>query len=527
MAGLGAVLVLTVATVALLRTPPPPEEESSSPSSSPSSSSSSDRSWKEKQPFFAGPIAPTGKFVDVVRPGALKPILTQNAWLKATADEPLGRGFLGGWAGLLGSAGEELGLQKLTQGVIGELIVDALLVQPLQLAWFSGWGGSTPALIIPEPTDAVKTTYAAIVGAVERGGFTIERCPGDPPPPAPPPPAPTDGTATDSAAPNSTATNSAAPSVVVPATQTAISRLVVADQPVFASLTRGRLVLSRDVQSVVNAVCSPSPTIATVAGADLVVGINPAQVGRDVQAFAGLLGLVGAPMAAFKVEGSALRPVGLTGTVKTANRLGSEAITDALWGLVPEDLPVAAAVNLRLPKTLSAETLTALYAGSPSELTTRQVLVLWQPHGKVGAETEVAVVWSDVADRDAVEQLFTGPNPMTVRVVCERVVVSSSASLLSRIEAACTQKSPSLHFAAPSIVQGLKERASLGVVIDVGRVLSTLLHEGFVSDPAVTTKKGEIPVEIEAAKKRLLELPRLGLFGEVQGEALVPRGFSS
>jgi hypothetical protein len=507
----GGILVAVVAAIAVLRPPHTPEGpvDPGTPTTS-----ATDRSWKVKQALEVGPIAPTGVWLDVARPQALKSVLTENAWLKATVDEPLGRGFLGGWAGLLGSAGEEVGLQKLTQGVIGDLVTDAVLVQPMRLAWFSGWGGSTPALIIPQPAEGLTTTFAAIRGAVERGGWYVDGCPGEPTPPTPPTPTPSEG-------------QDAGVVEVVPPNRIEISRLVVADQPVFAALARERLVFSKDAHSVVHALCGANPTVTQTAGADVVIGLAPAQVGRDVQVLAGLLGLKGAPTVAFKVEGSSLRPVGLAGEVLTAGRLDTVAIPDATWGLVPEDLPVAAAVNLKLPKTLSTANLEAFYAGGNADLATRQVLLLWQPHGDAKASTEVAIVWSDVTDKDALQQILSGKNRMEVRVVCERLVASSTPALLSRIEAACTGKAPSLSFAQPAVVAGLKAPTSLGVVVDLGRFLGGLLDEGFASDPGTTHKKGEVPAEIEAAKKRLRELPRFGVFGDVQGQTLAPRGFSS
>jgi hypothetical protein len=511
----GGILVVVVAAIAVLRPPRTPDGPSEV-STSTSTPTVTDRSWKVKQPLEVGPIAPTGVWFDVAKPQALKSVLTENAWLKATVDEPLGRGFLGGWSGFLGSAGAEVGLQKLTQGVIGDLVTDAVLVQPMRLAWFSGWGGSTPALIIPQPTEALTTTFAAVRGAVERGGWYVDGCPGEPPPPpTPQPPAPTEGQ------------DARVVAEVVPSNRLEISRLVVADQPVFAALARERLVFSKDAQSVVHALCGANPTVTQAPGADVVVGLTPAQVGRDVQVFAGLVGLKGAPTVAFKVEGSALRPIGLAGELASAGRLDTVAIPDATWALVPEDLPVAAAVNLKLPKALSTASLEAFYGGTSADLATRQVLLLWQPHGDAKAKTEVALVWSDVADKEALQQLLSGPNRMEVKVVCERLVASSTPTLLSRIEAACTGKAPSLLFAQPAVVAGLKAPASVGAVVDLGRFFAGLLDEGFASDPATTHKKGEVPVEIEAAKKRLRELPRFGVFGDVQGQNLAPRGFSS
>jgi hypothetical protein len=378
----------------------------------------------------------------------------------------------------------------------------------MRLAWFSGWGGSTPALIVPQPTETLSTTFAAVRGALERGGWYVDGCPGEPAPPTPPPPS-TPG------------------DEVVPPNRLEISRLVVADQPVFAALARDRLVFSKDAHSVVHALCGANPTVTQMPGADVVIGLTPALVGRDAQVFAGLLGLKDAPTLAFKVEGSALRPVGLAGALAATDRLATVAIPDGTWALVPEDLPVAAAVNLKLPKALSTASLEAFYAGRGADLATRQVLLLWQPRGDEKAKTEVAIVWSDVADQKALRQILSGPNRMEIRVVCDRLVASSTPTLLTRIEAACTQKAPSLTFAQPAIVAGLKAPTSVGVVVDLGRLFADLLDDGFASDPRGARKKGEIPPEIEAAKKRLRELPRIGMFGDAQGQVLAPRGFSS
>jgi hypothetical protein len=117
---------------------------------------------------------------------------------------------------------------------------------------------------------------------------------------------------------------------------------------------------------------------------------------------------------------------------------------------------------------------------------------------------------------------------MEVRVVCEHLVASSTPALLSRIEAACTQRAPSLSFAAPAVVQGLAAPTSVGVVVDVGRFLGVLLEEGYTpADGSKPQKDGALPDEITAAIKRLRELPRIGIFGDKREAVLVPRGFSS
>lgn len=502
----GGVLVIVVAAIALLRPPPTPVAQDTMTSADVASG----RAWKDKQPLTVDELLSAGVWLDVPRPAALKTVLTENAWLTATADEPLGRGFLGGWAGLLGTTGEDVGLQKLTTGVVGALIADAVLVQPMRLAFFSGWGGSTPALIIPRPEAPLSATFATIKAAVERGGHFIEACPGEPAP-APTP----DGQADAGTAP-------------VNPNRVDISRLVVADQPVFAALARDRLVFSKDATAVVHAVCGGQPDIASSPNADVVVGLAASKVGRDVHALFGLLGMKGAPSVAFKVDGQRLTPVGLAGALAQPGRLDTVAIPEATWGLVPEDLPVTVAANLRLPKSLSTSSLEAFYGGKDAGAVTRQALFLWQPRGDQREKTEVAVVWSDVADKEGLQDILSGPNRMEVRVVCNHLVASSTPALLARIEAACTQKAPALTFAQPAVVAGLKVPTSVGVVVDLGRLFSGLLDDGFALDPArPKAKKGEVPAEITAAKKRLLELPRIGLFGDKQGQALTPRGFSS
>jgi hypothetical protein len=485
----------------------------------PSDMTTSERAWKEKQPFSVDTIDPEGLWIDVQKPQLLRTVFTENTWLTTAATEPLGQGFLGAWAGFLGSPGEDLGLQKLTQGLVGQLVADALLVQPLRLVWFAREAGAPPALVVPSPEASLTRAYAAFRGAVERGGYDVVGCPGETPP--------SSSTPEPEAGAGAGAGADAGVVAVPNPNRIEVSRLVVADQAVYAALARDRLVFSKDVQAVVSALCGENRAVSVVTGADVVLGMSPTSMGREVEVLSGLLGLQGAPALAFAVEGSSLRPVGLAGTFAVPGRLDTVAIPATTWALVPEDLPVAAAFNMRLPRELSTENLTAFYAARPAELSTRQVLVLWQPHGDPAVGTEVAVVWSDVADEPALRQMLRGNNPLQVRVVCDHVVASSTAALLSRIEASCTQKAPSMTFAAPGIVKGLKEKTSVGLLVDFGRLLSGLLEEGFALDQAAKKVRGEVPAEIDAARKRLRELPRFGLFGQAQGQVLSPWGFSS
>lgn len=519
----GGVLVAAVVVVALVRSPSPTGSsaaaEAAADAASAASAGAGGRAWSEKRPLGIDVVLPAGVWIDVARPALLQGVLTGNAWLTEVADEPLGRGFLGDWAGFLGTSGEEVGLQQLAGGMVGGFIADAVLVQPLRLVWYAGWGGSPPALIIPRPEAALTRTFSALRAVVERGGHVVDGCPAE---------------ASASASP--TSAPPAAPPA--PSNRIEISRLVVADQAVFAALARDRLVFSQSPATVVHAVCGALPMIAASAEADVLLGLAPEKVGREAHAFFGLVGLKGAPAVGFKLDGERLRPVGLAGALARPERLDNVAVPAATWALVPEDLPVAVAANLRLPRSLARASLEAFYGGGGGvgggggdgggALSTRHALVLWQPRGDAKARTEVAVVWSEVADKEGLQAILSGPNAMEVRVVCEHLVAASTPALLARIQAACTQQAPGLTFAEPAVVAGLKAPTSVGVVIDLGRFFAGLLEDGFAQEPErQKVKRGDVPAEITQATRRLRELPRIGLFGDKQGEALAPRGFSS
>jgi hypothetical protein len=499
----GGVLVVIVAVIAIMRPAPTigpvPTPDGEQTVGAPK--------WSVKEPLDVGAadVAAASVWIDIAKPAVLKTVLRENAWLKRVGEAPLGRGFLGEWAGLLGTASDDVGLEKLSQGAIADLLTDKVFVQPVRVTFFEGWGGAAPVLSVTRPDAAVSTTYAAMTLGLERGGYTVDGCIGEPP-------APTDTDADGKRVKN--------PSEIV------ISRLVVADKVVFAANTRGRLAFSVDARSLWNALCAPLPDVAARADADVVIAMAPAQVGRDAHALFGLLGLSDTVSLAMKVDGQRLIPVGIEGALKNATRLDSTPISDDTWALVPEDVPVVVGVNVRLPTALSTESLKKFYETGEGQTSTRQIVFVWQPHGDNQAPTDVAVIWSDPNDRAALETMFSGPNPMTIRSVCGRVVASSTTSLLSRIEGACSKAAPSVVFAEPAIKAGLEKGWSVGVIVDMGRLGAELMSDGYRTAVAKDPKKAP-PPEIEQAKVLLRELPRMGFVGEKVESALRPRGFSS
>ena len=189
----------------------------------------------------------------------------------------------------------------------------------------------------------------------------------------------------------------------------------------------------------------------------------------------------------------------------------------------------------RLPATLDQASLAAAWGeggASAGGLKARTVISLWQPRGDAKAQTEVALLWSDPTDKNALRALFSGKNAMSLDEVCGVVVLSSTSALLSRIKAACKGTSPSLAFAEPSVVAGLKEAQSVSLLVDPGAILARLLEDGWRVERAAAgaterDRDKKTPAEIDDAIKLLDELPRQGLVGTKSGTTLQPRGYSS
>jgi hypothetical protein len=475
-------------------------------------------------------------WIDIDNPAALRSALQENAWLAKAVSAPLGTGFLGGWAAFLGSKSDDLGLaQQLANApsaLMKDVLADVLLSQPARITFFTGPGGHAPAFIVPNPSAAMTTTIDAMMGALARGGFTVEACPGAPaPPPRAPPVRDDDGNLVDAGPPVPPPPNPNRFEVV---------RWRVADHVVYAANARGRFALSQSQASVFDAVCAPAPTLggagasgASASGtngavrkADVRVSFDTEKSGREAQALAAFLGGSTQPSFELALDGTRLVPIGIRASLASPDRLVAEPVPAESWKAVPEDMPVFLAAGIALPKELTTESLASFWQKPNAKTATkpRHVVLVWQPHGD-DVDTEVGVIWSDTGDEFALREAFAGKNAMQLEVACKRVLIASTQALLSRMKSACSGKSPSVMFAKPDVVAALQQPMSIGVVIDAGRALGTLLSEGWSSDEGHDKKKE--PPEITDAKKLLLELPRFGLFGTRNANALEPRGFSS
>jgi hypothetical protein len=203
-----------------------------------------------------------------------------------------------------------------------------------------------------------------------------------------------------------------------------------------------------------------------------------------------------------------------------------------LLKVVPDDTPVLLTLQLKLPPRLDKASLKAFLAAKSvgADAVTREVAVLWNPRGDEKLHSEVALVWSRPEDAAELRAAFSGANHLQTATVCNRLVLSGSPDWLTRIRRACEGQAPSLANASQPVVAGLRTPQSVGVSLQVGRILSQLTADGWTSDGHRATEKTAAipaPPEVQKAQRELEELPMMGFFGVAQPSQLVPGGFHS
>jgi hypothetical protein len=485
----------------------------------------------------AEPATPVA-WADVHAPAKAWKALKANAWTQRVAAEPLGRGLLSEWAGVLGTRGADLG--GSFQGAVLDLLADQLLADPFRLVFYGGGSATgTPALVVPKPSTAATSAFDLLEGVARRGSFTATHCPGTPDPDAEHEAADRKATKGQGDLPEKPAQAKAdakppaAPTMVV-------SRWLIAEQSIFAARAEGRLVLARSPAAVVQALCALPPQ-APAAGADLTVTFSREVLGREGTLSAALLGLGPETRIAFAIEGDHLVPQGLSGPLGASGRLDAAAPSQALLDLVPADAGVVLLASLRLPDPLDRAALKAHLAGGwQGKTATRTVALLWNPRGDERQPTEVALAWPE-RDAALLEEAFSGPNRLDQRRACGHLVLASTGALGQAMQQACAGKLPSIRHGPSAVAQGLAAPASLGLGVNLGAVLSRLTGEAWTGEraraeaaalprrpagaPPGAPPPPRVSPEIEAARRLLEELPYLGLRGTATGGALVPSGF--
>ncbi|WP_342378311.1 hypothetical protein NVS55_02990 [Myxococcus stipitatus] len=444
--------------------------------------------------------APEAFWVDVLHPAKVRDALASNTWLRSQLSQPLGKGFVGGWAAFLGSTGEDL--KGGFNGAVLDLLVGKLGNAPFRVMWFAGDArASTPAFIVPEAKESMLTAFNVLDAVARRGTLVAKTCPGG------------------------------SPTSVAEGFE--VKRWLVAEQTLWAGKSADRVVLARHPVAVLQGLCMESPKLEPEDGVDVEVGLYADLLGRESQLLGHVLGMGPLTRLQFGVEGDRLVGKGIAGELKEGvAHLDTAPLSEDLLKLVPEETPVLFAVQLKLPEVLNTETLKAFWeSGGKGPTRTRQVAVVWTPRGDSALPQDVALVWGRQEDATSLQVLFAGGSRQVVSAtVCKHVVLASSEAELSALRAACEGKKPSLLNAAGPVVAGLKEPGSVVVGVNLGRMLSGLTMDGYLSEARVgrnAPMPKTVPPEIEAARRDLESLPYLGLRGTVRGDSLVPGGFGS
>lgn len=421
-------------------------------------------------------------FLEVRNAAGLRRVVASNGWVARVLEEPLGRGFLGGWGPFLGTRGSDVG--EAFTGTVLDFLLDRILATPFEVVWYGGQNApGSPVVVVPGAGGSAKAAFEVLDRIGRQGTVTSEGC----------------------HAPGEASADAVEPFV--------IARWLIAEHPLFAAVKEGDIFFSRDVNGVVQASCGRPQASETEA--DVALTFLPLGLGREAEQLSLLTGLH-APRFEFAIEGERLVSRGIAGPANDA-RLGTTKVPDGFWRVVPENLPVVVSLGLKLPKSLDAESVAAHFE-KPDGRLERQAALLWNPRGRrTGVET--ALVWSRVEDLPELQRLFSEPWTN----VCGVLVLSSSDALTMRMKRACAGQAPSVLNAAKSVSDGLRESNSVAVALQPGQLLAQILADAYLEETQAKT----LPTQIEEARRLLSDLPVMGFSGRVKGKTLLPRGFGS
>ena len=477
--------------------PPPPQEPAPQPKTDPSGTQVGGAPAADKVVELPAPAEGDLRLpaivVDVHQPARIWRALRNNEWTKQAMQAPLGRGFAQSWSAFFGTHGEDLAASF--KGTVLDLLVDRVFAQPFSVVWFrrGGTARGAPVVVVPAPDAPAVAAFSALEEVAVRGRFAFAHCP--------------------------------AAKVAVN-----VSRWLIADHAVYAGRKDDRIVLGRNPHAVMNGLCGPLATLRADEQTAVEIAVHPDALGRDAQLLAHLLGLSGAPRLAFGIQGDRLQPRGIRGELATSTRIGSGELPATLLALVPEDIGVVLALQLKLPARMTKDTLrTYLSGGEVGDLRTWPVAALWEPHGN--HETDVALILPPGIDRAAIDDAFD----REWTNVCGHYVLASRDALRERLRAACERRLPSILAGPPAVVAGMKAESSVTLGIGLGRVLSTVTYDAYWDEhhgkPAHKARRKKaaplLPPEVDTALRALEALPFVGLRGTADGRALAPGGFRS
>ncbi len=453
------------------------------------------------RPLYVSEQGTPAVWVDVHAPARVRQALLENRWLQEQFGKPLGQGFASSWAAFFGSTGEDL--KASFKGAVFDVVAGQLLDAPFRALWFVGAGNSkAPVFIVPKPSGAASAAFTAMEQVGRRGGFTANACP-----------------------------SGASSAVSVPQGGFTISRWLIAEQSLYAAHTEDRLVVARQPELVLRGLCAGPLKLSAPKGVHVELGFNNQMLGREMAFLSHALSLENGTRLQFAAEGNRLVARGITGPLMDKVRLDTAPLSDDLLKLVPADMPVLLALQLKLPESLEASKIKAYWGGQDAgPVRTRQVALVWMPRGDADLEHELAILWGRTQDGPALENIFNGCNSLVQATLCEHQVLASTQEMLERLRKTCAGQGPNLLNAAGPVVAGLRAPGSVTIGVNTGQLFSQLLADGYWSEQQFGRGRpvsDAAPEEIEDARRDLETLPYVGLRGTVQGDSLVPGGFGS
>lgn len=423
--------------------------------------------------------------VDLFEPAKVFSAAHTNAWLADVMSSALGRGFVGSWAGFFGARGEDVG--GAFRGTLLETALEKVFDQPVRVLWLGAdYRRFTPVLVVPNADTAASMLLDGLAATSQRGQFVAASCPGG---------------------------GGGALSIL---------RLVIADQAVYATKSNDAIYVGRHPNAVLHGVCAKLDPMERTEGAAFEIAVSHDRFDRGVQSLLIFAGVSSAPKLVFGLEGDKVVPRGIRAGVKSP-RLVASKLPASMLETIPAKTPILFALTIELPEALDKAALAQLLkGGAAGKGVPRTVAFLWTPH--VDKPDEVAIVWSRPGDRDGLRKIFSPA--MKIEPSCGHLVLTTSADALRAVDAACKNKGPSLAHAAPRVRAGLEATSSVVLGIDVGGLTNHLFLGAWAEEQKRKDRVG-IPADVGAAAAKLEELPFFGFTGTVEGDRLVPGGFSS
>lgn len=443
--------------------------------------------------FNAGKVLPA-VVIQVAEPNRVLFSVIHNSWVKEVMKTPLGKGFVGPWAGILETQGESVG--AYFKGRLSQLLIDQLFAEPrISLVYFNGGKISgQPALVFMNPSLKVLNAVDLIAQSSVQKVSQLRDCQG--------------GELDEKELGSQAVTLK-------------LAELKIAQVNLYAGISRDRVVLSSQRLSALQALCTEGQAYSKVGSHDIEVKLNPAAFGPESLRLAQLLGFKQAVHVSFTLNGEQLVPAGIGGELTKPAYL-TNTTTPPPLGLIPASSAVSLMLSFNLPQVLNEANLQSYFEHKSVPLKARQVWLLWEPTQVNEKSNGLAMIWSEPQDRAALEAIFSNGSGFQGEMICEQLVLSGGESLSHMLSQSCAGKIPTLKHLSPTLGEFLQKPAALRLSVQWGKLLSSLMMGAYTASlESDTTPQAPI---MQQSAALLEQLPLFNWSGVVEGAKVKPEG---